>query len=653
MKITSLIINFDFLGFKQGFSIGSRRSFQTYLGACCSFIVTIIITYFAYSFSKKVLERKNPNIIVTTYIDEHSSQVNFDQHSFILTLALQNPDYSYYLNESIYKLTTFAISKEIIDSDGTIQTTEEEIPLIKCSDISEFELIPDYFMTLDLDNLYCLHANNPIILEGEYGKNIWKFIQFRFSKCINSTLNNYSCSTKEEIETRLSGGYLGLFMSHYTVVPNNYKEPIKLIGKNIFGSFSGKYYSDFFMYLKTLQVNTDKGLFTESLITEKKVCYSSHNSANDQREVSDNFLSLTIQMTQEREVYDRSYKKIQGVAAEIGGIMKVCLFSGEIIVYFFRRILYQDYITSFFYETKENKKFRSLISNNNNNIQHLLGKTHRETNQNTILIPVPSHFNINSKPERNSDMNYSNYVNLDKDSIANDINALNRLSNIKRARPGSSLINNYIKKTKTHVHSTTSNIFRQNTYSNFKPRINQSNSIVFDTLKPHQQTSISKHVNIENSLQISSYPTKLVEVTKPQKEMHLWMMFGPCLFNKSIKTYMQEVNRKYNQINFLFDVLHYLKIQNDCKLLKKLSIKGGNYLYNYFKTYNFILPTQEEVNLFKESLITHKRMQDFKRKVTDSQSFFKTVINTTNNHNNFPEIRLQNSNSNLYSFEKG
>ena len=46
-------------------------------------------------------------------------------------------------------------------------------------------------------------------------------------------------------------------------------------------------------------------------------------------------------------------------------------------------------------------------------------------------------------------------------------------------------------------------------------------------------------------------------------------------------------------------------------------------------------------------------MQDFKRKVTDSQSFFKTVISTTNNHNNFPEIRLQNSNSNLYSFEKG
>ena len=227
MKITSLIIDFDFLGFKQGFSIGSRRSFQTYFGACCSFIVTIIIAYFAYSFSKKVLERRNPNIIITTYFDESPSQVNFDQHSFILTLALQNPDYSYYLNESIYKLTTFAISKEIIDSDGTIQTTEEEIPLIKCSDISEFELIPDYFMTLDLDNLYCLHANNPIILEGEYGKNTWKFIQFRFSKCINSTLNNYSCSAKEEIESRLSGGYLGLFMSHYTVVPNNYKEPIK------------------------------------------------------------------------------------------------------------------------------------------------------------------------------------------------------------------------------------------------------------------------------------------------------------------------------------------------------------------------------------------------------------------------------------------
>jgi hypothetical protein len=260
MKLFSFLIHCDFLGYKPTFSIGSKSTFQTFFGFLCSLIISGVISYFALTFLFDVITHQNPNIIVTTYFDENPSQVNFDQHSFILTLALQNPDYSYYLNESIYKLTTFAISKEIIDSNGTIETTEEEIPLTKCSDISEFELIPDYFMTLDLDNLYCLHANNPIILEGEYGKNTWKFIQFRFSKCINSTLNNYSCSAKEEIESRLSGGYLGLFMSHYTVVPNNYKEPIKLIGKNIFGSFSGKYYSDFFMYLKTLEVNTDKGL---------------------------------------------------------------------------------------------------------------------------------------------------------------------------------------------------------------------------------------------------------------------------------------------------------------------------------------------------------------------------------------------------------
>ena len=79
-------------------------------------------------------------------------------------------------------------------------------------------------------------------------------------------------------------------------------------------------------------------------------------------------------MSQTKEIYDRSYDKLQSVAAELGGIMKFCFVCGEVAVYIIRELLYRDYILSFFFEdnSKNERERRSIFNeksfNNSNSI---------------------------------------------------------------------------------------------------------------------------------------------------------------------------------------------------------------------------------------------------------------------------------------------
>ena len=637
MKIKSLILNCDFLGYKQTFSIGTKRTFQSHMGSILSILITIILLYCCNSFSRKLFEHKNPNIVATTYYDQEIKAVEFDQNILTITLALQNTDYSYYIDEKIYKVTIYAISKQTTDSHGSIHTSEEQLQLVKCNEIHEFKLAPDYFMSLDLKNLYCLNLNQSIILEGEYGRNSWKYIQFRFQKCINSTENNYSCYSEEVIEKKLSGGYLGLFISHYAFVPNNYQKPLNVYGKNIFASFSGKYYSDFFMYLKTLQINTDTGFLLESFKTEEQICYSSWTSQNDHREEKEkHFISLTIQMSQEREVYERSYAKLQVIAAEIGGIMKVCLFVGEITIYLFRNLLYKDYISSFYFEKRENKKIKVDSYENNPNywIQTSLAKN---TSLNTQK-------NIDSC--LNSDCLGSEGV-LKRRKITNQKKQNSTLfgTNIDQFKINGNIgINNYLTKNRsisnTMVHSE-----NKRKALNQIPNINTNNAS-FDFFNK-RTSSFSKRIYQRNATnmkdkenEVNNFASlnilKPTEMISPQKHIKLWMIMGPCICNKKIKHLMKIVNHKYLNIAFLFDILSYLKSQNDLSIIRKMLIKDDN-VNQLFRTYNFELPSSDEVKLFKYSLENYKRKRDFKRKITENPSLMKFGSSS----NNFIELKNQ------------
>ena len=634
MKLFSFLIHCDFLGYKPTFSIGSKSTFQTFFGFLCSLIISGVISYFALTFLFDVITHQNPNIIVTTYFDEKIPEIEFNQTLITMTISLQNPDYSYYVDEKIYKLQVFAITQDVIEN-GNTERNETELQVSKCSDFLNFYLIPDYFSSLDLDNLYCLNPNTSTTLKGESGMKRWQYLQFRFRKCENSTEGKVSCYSAEEINEKLRGGYIGLFISHYSIVPNNYSHPMGIYGKHIFTSFSANYYSDIFVYLKTLEINTDKGLIINSYQSEKKISYSHYTAISDQRK-SDSFLSLTIQMSSQRDVYERSYTKLQTVAGEIGGIMKVCLFAGEIIVYFFRSMLYQDYITSFFFEKQDNSFPIKTIYSNQFHTYNTTTIQNNCTNKFSKISNPNSKFKSNSCAWKLSEQGINSTANIDNEMLynknkkkqfnSNIQNSINRIT-IKNllSKKGNSLLNNSLSEINTN------NIIPQ------KLGVNNKSSKKHDTQKSQQilspfwgQSSKGKNDNFckKKELHLTEHHHKDIKIIKPKKAIRLWMLIGPCLCSKSIQTEIKGLKKRFVRIQFLFDALHYLKGHNDLLMLKRFTLKDKSY-FDLFKTYNFELPKKDEMVLFYSSLRKKKRMKDFKQKVATNDHIRKSTTNSS------------------------
>ena len=150
---------------------------------------------------------------------------------------------------------------------------------------------------MDLDNLYCLNAEEDLYLEGEFGQEKWTYFDFQFNKCVNTTENNFTCMSQEEIATRLDGGYMGVFMNDITILPKQYKDPSHMFGKNVFTTFSAREYADIWIYIKKLEVSTDSGFIFDSIRTKSYFAYESLQVHKDYRSAN-NFLSVRVRLSQ-------------------------------------------------------------------------------------------------------------------------------------------------------------------------------------------------------------------------------------------------------------------------------------------------------------------------------------------------------------------
>ena len=232
MIFKKYLLKFDLLGKTQNLTISKRDTYPTYLGSIISLIIIIVLGYFLFYFGLQIINKDKLNLVTTVYNIDNPPKTFLNDSVIALTFAIQNPDYSVYINESIYTLQS-TMHTITIDDMGNSNEVLTPVPMIKCSEYT-FKVIPEYFKLQDLDNLYCIGSTENIYLQGEYGKSTYSYINFEFSRCVNTTENNNTCKSEEEINSRLTGGYLGMFISDLSIIPNNYEHPSNIYGKNLF-----------------------------------------------------------------------------------------------------------------------------------------------------------------------------------------------------------------------------------------------------------------------------------------------------------------------------------------------------------------------------------------------------------------------------------
>ncbi len=563
-KYYSLIRMIDMFGVPPLFTIRGHQTFQTSIGAIltiiCIFLMLIYISYFV----NQMITHSDPNILSTIYNEENPLPVYLSNKNFSFAFGLQNEDYTNYIDESIYNINAIQ-TKVYLKNNNESEIYNKPINIIRCNEFS-FHSIPEYFDQLPLKDLYCLN-NSEYELEGEYKREIFSYLKLNFTKCINSTSNNFTCKSNERINEILAGGYWGIFMNDYNVVPRQYKFPYKIYGKNIYNGFSIDYFEDILFFLKTVEIITDSGYLFEDNNNLKFSVYDYFQS-NIVHKHSNNFLSFTIRLSSKREVYERSYIKIQTIFSNFGGMLKIILLFGEYSIYFIRMTLYKNYILEFFNMDESEirlKKVKEIILKNkkklnSQNKQNLNSFIDSKNDGNSFILMSKSMLTHKEKssPKLNVIDNKKKKVNQYNlfPNYQNENSNKYKFISKKTFNERNDKLNNYflnptldIEKRKSFFYNPNSNINSISNKETLKLN-NKRNSVIFPerSIKQLQKISIPK-----TKVRIIKIPGFLTDFV--------------CKKN-TFKT-IKQVHDNFKEIQFLLDIVHYLKSENTLNIIMK------------------------------------------------------------------------------------
>lgn len=354
----------DMFGRKTELSMNKETSYTTVLGGFLSLImITISIVLFV-NFGSDMVYRQNPTVIFSEIYTKNPERTYFSTENFFFMFGVEAPNFTHFIDDTIYevKVTHRKFSSKANDSFSI------DVPIERCREDhlpQKNQQLHDYFLTapkVPIENLICLQNIENYFMEGSFDSDAYTFLEINIYVCSNATrkTNDIPCKPPEMINTVLEG-FFALYTMDYLFDPQNYENPGSNTGVDYFTPLSVgiKRYTN--RFISTTNVQTDDGvLFSNSQIT-----HSYPNYENDKESLlidsSDEgmLMDFIFRKYHSEMLYDRSYKKLQDVFAEIGGFTQ--------ILYLIFFVFSYPFIAKKYYE-----KIINLIYNfeNNTNEQH-------------------------------------------------------------------------------------------------------------------------------------------------------------------------------------------------------------------------------------------------------------------------------------------
>jgi len=719
----------DIFGISPLFTIRGRGTFQTQIGSFLTIICVMLILIYISIFLNEMIYHKSPNIQSTIYYDEIPSEIQLKKENFVFIFGLKTKDNINFIDESIYNVEGNQIKININDKN-VYYYDNEALNIIKCSEY-KFEFSNENFKKLPLDNLYCI--DNDLNFKGEYMSQFWNYIKLNFSKCQNLTNQNF-CKSENEINEILNGGYIEIYIPDYNFEPLKYNDPYNIYIRNLYKSFSIKYFEEIFLYFKLIEIITDSGYFFEN---KKKINITSYDYIQNDIDFRDysHFLSISMRLSSKREIYERSYIKLQAIFSNVGGMLKIILLIGEYTVYFIRMTLYKNYILEFFnldeseirlkkirkmynltgnINLKNNTMFRDMNniteknnsfliksknndgimsskglkiidenSENNSYTNSIVNKKNsfilsgtKKTIQNNYLLKKNEFLNEKSKSKenqsafkllyRNSNKDESNlhsnflkkdnstllYGNLISPEQKKTTSLLHRPINNNNKKKNSMLIDNNSNRF-FQAKKTSSVIFNANDLKGLttkKTNISHMNSIISNSmffknkiksdninknLKPkYSNLSEFKRKNSDTSDNIIIIGRKTLkqQLFIPKTNLRIIKVPGFCtdfVCKKNTFSTIKQVHENYKEIQFLLDIVHYLKSQNEINIIEKYVFteeqrKALSYTYTFEADFGLERKGYEYMIKHKKNKFDDKEMNE-----TTSQNHLLNMQNKT------------------------
>lgn len=358
----------DIFGIPVRLNIQKNNSYTSFTGGLFTILIIILSSLAFAAFGRDLFEKKQPSILYQKSLN--ANPYFLVTKNFTMMFALvdndSNPltDVERKFNIYLQLGNTNSSRLQPGQSGTTLRFTDYEMERCKPKNLKPEA---EKFLVTSVENYWCLRDDYEVPLMGVYGTGLSQYFRIQFDICKNSTKNNNTCLPNDVIYNSL-----GIFNTHYvfqdSLIDNyNYKKPSSERYISSWAKSNGNSYCRYFFWFKNVDYQSDDGWILEDTRKESILQHDSIEVLNLFQEKSKVFFSHIVSIKGISDVYNRSYLKIQGVFAYIGGFIN---FFRLFIGYAHFSIVKPDYLKvfleSYFGKSNKYEVFSKEIYNDTN-----------------------------------------------------------------------------------------------------------------------------------------------------------------------------------------------------------------------------------------------------------------------------------------------
>ena len=438
----------DIFGKKLGLFYKNKEKISSFFGLSVSFIYIIISTGIFLYYTIQTINHKDLTVNDSTIYSKDVPSMNLNNYeSLYFGFAIEEPiTAAKFIDETVY--TAKAVFVDSVKNDnGTFEITElRDLKIERCVKEKFGKEFEELFKAGEFDHLYCISSLD-FALTGGFIYNNLSLIKIDIYPCKNSSENNYHCKPQEIIDHYLAGGYFTILLKDVGLNPSNYSFPFLPTLQDIYTTISKQIYRDLILYYEITEVRTDSGIFLRHINNERflkfdKKIETFYLRPEEKYYNGESIIGIQIRLSDNIQVQNREYKKMQNVFATAGGYMQMLNVIFSLISSLANRINYDNIIMNdlFEFDRKKNKiiikdkKQTNLFKktfmsdlNNSNSIKDkdkpIFNLTLKSSNKDVININENKYEKRNKKNAKNSHKSIDKTIN---------VSAYEKMSNVSK-----------------------------------------------------------------------------------------------------------------------------------------------------------------------------------------------------------------------------
>ena len=353
-KIAQIIKAVDILGKKVKLYFGGNSNrHKTLYGGILSLILYAVFLAMFYIFGNDMFFKTKPIVTESVFYDVEPKRYNLTEDSFLFWVGLQDGSSNYFYDPTIFRVEAKFLIKSMVNN--SVKWTTKILKTRKCDLETDIDKKFNGLMKKDpLNTAICLDStdilNKQLYLQGTFTNDDFTSIYINLFSCTNNTTPGVICKTQNQINEKLSGGYLVMDYIENFIDPLNYTNPNTRINLNSYTTSSNNYKKDWIFYFRNVEYLTDDNPLLEGFSTQINFLQTNIAKESISYSIADNkFASFGFRLAQERYIITRRYMKIQDVFAQMSGIIYLIFYLFQFIIYIFASIDFNMTLINFSY----------------------------------------------------------------------------------------------------------------------------------------------------------------------------------------------------------------------------------------------------------------------------------------------------------------